>query len=154
MSLATVLIVAGGLLQFLGVAEVAREVRASRRAALRYRARPQTVFPAGIPAITSFGRATVGTGQEPSVSDRLDQLEQHVSELQDNLAKAREDLRKEARESSEDAAQRVERWTQDQLRAIGGFLEELATGGIKYRWAGVVSILAGIILMTVGSVLP
>jgi hypothetical protein len=97
-------IVLGGVLQAGGVSLLAHDVISTFRRIEGYWRRPQTIEQIHTVDADIFVPPGVMSGQQPTIEERVERLEQSTQALREELQETKADLRSEAREVATDAA--------------------------------------------------
>jgi hypothetical protein len=149
------LILAGGVIEILGVLTVAADIRLTRREVRRYERRPVTVYAAGasvLPAAQASGVGVVEGGREPTLEQRMEVLEDRIGQVQGELEERTRQIDAQAREKIGQAVKLSEMAARDRFDAIDTLLRGVTRAGIRLRVLGVVLVLAGLGLGVVGSI--
>jgi len=148
------LVVLGGALQIGGVLVLVVDVVRTFRRLEEYGRRPQTIEGTTLEAPVTLPRATVTGGAPPTVDERLGRLERGLDEIRVELPERIARAEAKARESSSEAAGRAVRHTDRRFDALEGALLGDTTRDKWRRLGSIAAIVLGLILATIGSVMP
>jgi hypothetical protein len=150
------LVLVGGLLQVIGVVVLVIDVARSWRKLRAFRGRGRNVYLGGVAATgKALGMAAVlSGGHTPTTEERVAVLEDQMKATRDDLDAAKDELEERARQIANQAVELSERSTDDHFEAIESALLGDTVGDVRRRVGGVIAIALGIVLATIGGVVP
>lgn len=151
MSSSDSLIILGGGFEALGVVAVAVDLWITRRKVRGYEQRSRTIYLTGIAEGSSVGKATITGGLEPTLNERVEALENRVSQAEQELRGP--EKQQQLRTAMEQIAERAQQAIRDDVEALDTLLKGLTVGGIGLRVMGAVLVVIGIGLSGWGSLI-
>lgn len=152
-ALVVALMVAGSFSEIAGIALIAFEIRSDRLRAARLVATDRDQPPILTPVGRSLGMAYEVDGREPSIEERVADLERRVDELTTSLTQRTQALQEQLATVVRGAAVALDQRAHDRVEEMRAFVRELLTGDLRQRKIGVALLIAGVVLATVGNVL-
>ena len=147
------LILVGGVLEIVAIVRLALSIKADRQRAAPLFRKDVTIRPPAARVGASLPLSYAIHGREPTIEERVEQLEEQVARLRDDTRSRVESLQNELHAAVQRAAGAIGEEAQARYEALRLVMGELLTADLSHRKQTVFLLITGVSLATAGSFL-